>query len=128
MTNANTGRAMYRALFAELMGVEFGITVPPFRLVPSPGTAGDLSRFAGTYAWPDRQVRITATGEGLLIESSGQNRVAKPVGARTFVVDALDPDDPTVTFGEFDPTGRPIVLYDMLWGLPREGLVLDDRE
>jgi hypothetical protein len=36
-----------------------------------------------------------------------------------FVVDALDPDDPTVTFGEFDRTGRPTVLYEMVWGLPR---------
>jgi CubicO group peptidase (beta-lactamase class C family) len=119
MTNANTGRATYRSLFADLMAEEFGIAVPPLRLVPSPGGAGDLSRFAGTYAWPDRQVQVTATEEGLLMEGPGQNRVALPIDARTFVVDAGDPDDPTVTFGEFDQTGRPTVLYDMLWGLPR---------
>ena len=119
MTNANTGRAMYRALFADLMLEEFGISVPALRLVPSPGDAGDLSRFAGTYAWPDRQVRVAATKEGLRMQSSGRDRVALPVDGHTFVVDALDPDDPTVTFGEFDPTGRPSVLYDMLWGLPR---------
>lgn len=121
MTNANTGRAMYRALFADLMAEEFGISVPALQLGPSPGGAGDLSRFAGTYAWPDRQVRVTATEEGLRMRSSGQHRVALPVDARTFVVDADDPDDPTVTFGEFDATGRPNVLYDMLWGLPRVG-------
>jgi len=119
MTNASTGRAMYRALFADLMLEEFGISVPLLRLAPAPGAAGDLSRFAGTYAWPDRQVRVTAIDEGLLMQSSGQDRVALPVDAHTFVVDALDPDDPTVTFGEFDPTGRPTVLYDMLWGLSR---------
>jgi CubicO group peptidase (beta-lactamase class C family) len=119
MTNANTGRAMYRALFADLMAEEFGITVPPLRLVPAPGGAGDLSRFAGTYAWPDRQVNVRATESGLVIERTGEKRVAFPLNARTFVVDARDPDDPTVTFGEFDATGRPAVLYDMLWGLPR---------
>jgi CubicO group peptidase (beta-lactamase class C family) len=119
MTNASTGRAMYRALFADLMGEEFGISVPALRLVPSRGGAGDLSRFAGAYAWPDRQIRVTATEEGLLMQSSGRDRVALPVDARTFVVDADDPDDPIVTFGAFDATGRPTVLYDMLWGLPR---------
>jgi CubicO group peptidase (beta-lactamase class C family) len=119
MTNANTGRALYRALFADVMREEFGVSVPPFRLVPSPGGADDLSRFAGTYAWPDRQVQVIATEKGLRMVSLSQERVAFPLDARTFVVDADDPDDPTVTFGEFDPTGRPHVLYDMLWGLPR---------
>ena len=37
----------------------------------------------------------------------------------TFLVDADDPDNPTVTFGGFDDDGRPGVLYEMLWGLPR---------
>ena len=32
MTNASTGRAMYRSLFAELMDSLFGIRVPPLRL------------------------------------------------------------------------------------------------
>ena len=38
---------------------------------------------------------------------------------RTFLVDAGDPDPPTVTFGAFDDTGRPGIVYEMLWGLPR---------
>ena len=38
---------------------------------------------------------------------------------RSFVVDADDPDNPTMTFGEFDTLGRPHVLYDMQWALPR---------
>jgi len=33
--------------------------------------------------------------------------------------DADDPDTPTVTFGAFDEAGRPHVLYEMIWGLPR---------
>jgi hypothetical protein len=33
--------------------------------------------------------------------------------------DADNPDTPTVTFGAFDGSGRPGVIYDMLWGLPR---------
>jgi hypothetical protein len=31
----------------------------------------------------------------------------------------MDPDNPTVTFEAFDAAGRPGVLYQMLWGLPR---------
>jgi hypothetical protein len=45
--------------------------------------------------------------------------VAQPLDERTCLVDAADPDTPTVTFGGFDATGRPQVIYLMLWGLPR---------
>jgi hypothetical protein len=46
-----------------------------------------------------------------------------PLDERSFVVDPMDPDNPTVTFGVFDAAERPRVLYVMLWGLPR----LDDE-
>jgi hypothetical protein len=121
VTNSSTGRAMYRSLFAELMGSMFGISVPPLRLDPSPGAAGDLSRFAGVYAWPDRRADVTATADGLLISSEDGQTEALPLDERTFLVDAADPDNPAVTFGAFDTAGRPQVLYDMLWGLPRLG-------
>jgi CubicO group peptidase (beta-lactamase class C family) len=119
MTNGSTGRAMYRSLFADLMAPLFGISVPPLRLDASPGAARDLSLFAGVYAWPDRKVEVTATASGLLIKSQHGETEGLPLDARTFLVDALDPDNPTVTFGEFDPAGRPRLLYLMLWGLPR---------
>ena len=119
MTNAGTGRAMYRSLFAELMGSLFEITVPPLNLDASPGAVGDLSRFAGVYAWPDRRVEVTAAATCLLIKSEQGETEAHPLDERTFLVDAADPDIPTVTFGEFDTAGRPQVLYLMLWGLPR---------
>lgn len=119
MTNASTGRAMYRSLFAELMEPLFEISVPPLRLDASPGAAGDLSRFAGVYAWPDRRVEVAVSGSHLLITSDHDEAEAFPLDERTFLVDAKDPDNPTVTFGAFDAAGRPWVLYVMLWGLPR---------
>ncbi len=119
MTNGSTGRAMYRSLFTELMGPLFGIDVPPLRLDASPGAAGDLSRFAGVYAWPDRRVEVTDSGGCLLITSEQGEAEALPLDERTFLVDAVDPDNPTVTFDAFDAAGRPRVLYLMLWGLPR---------
>jgi hypothetical protein len=112
---------LYRSLFPELMHSFFDITVPPLRLGAEPGSAGDLTRFAGVYAWPDRRVEVTATESGLRIESENGVTEAVPIDERTFVVDALDPDNPTVTFGAFDAAGRPRVLYVMLWGLPRLG-------
>jgi CubicO group peptidase (beta-lactamase class C family) len=121
VTNSSTGRAMYRSLFADLMGSMFGISVPPLRLEATVPAAGDLSRFAGVYAWPDRQVEVTATADGLLIKSEDRETQALPLDERTFLVDPADPDNPTVTFGAFDTVGRPQVLYDMLWGLPRLG-------
>lgn len=119
MTNASTGRAMYRSLFADLMPPLCGITVPPLRLDASPGAAGELSRFAGIYAWPDRQVEVTATADGLLISTADGQTEALPLDERTFLTHPADPDNPAVTFGAFDAAGRPQVLYDMLWGLLR---------
>jgi CubicO group peptidase (beta-lactamase class C family) len=119
MTNASTGRAMYRSLFAELMESLFAISVPPLSLEASPGAAGDLSRFAGSYAWPDRRVDVAATATGLLICGEDSRARALPLNDRSFLTDPADPDNPTVTFGAFDAAGRPGVLYDMLWGLPR---------
>jgi CubicO group peptidase (beta-lactamase class C family) len=119
MTNCGTGRAMYRSLFGGLMEPLFGNTMPPLRLDSVPGSAGDLSRFAGVYAWPDRRVEVTATREGLLIRDGDDAQEALPLDERTFLVDPSDPDNPTVTFGGFDGAGRPQVLYLMLWGLPR---------
>jgi CubicO group peptidase (beta-lactamase class C family) len=120
MTNGSTGRAMYRSLFTELMDPLFGIALPPLRLDPSPGSAGHLSRFAGVYAWADRRVDVTATEAGLIIREGDDAREALPLNERVFLVDALDPDNPTVTFGAFDGAERPQVLYLMLWGLPRQ--------
>jgi len=120
MTNSSTGRAMYRSLFADLMESLFGISVPRLRLEAAAGAAGDLSRFAGVYAWPDRQVEVTATaGSSLLIKSESGETEALPLDERTFLVDPVNPDNPTLTFGAFDAAGRPRVLYLMLWGLPR---------
>jgi CubicO group peptidase (beta-lactamase class C family) len=119
MTNSSTGRAMYRSFIAELMESLFGINVPPLRLDASPGAAGDLSRFTGIYAWPDQRVEVRAAGSGLLINDEHEETEALPLDERTFLVDPMDPDNPTVTFGAFDAAGRPRVLYDMLWGLPR---------
>jgi hypothetical protein len=110
---------MYRSLFADLMESLFGIRVPPLCLDPSPGAAGDLSRFAGVYAWPDRRVEVTANESRLLIKSDQGVTEAHPLDERTFLVDAADPDNPTVTFGAYDAAGRPRLLYVMLWGLPR---------
>jgi CubicO group peptidase (beta-lactamase class C family) len=119
MTNGSTGRAMYRSLFADLMESLFEISVPPLRLDPSVGAAGDLSRFAGVYAWPDRRVEVTAAKSCLVIKSEHDETQALPLDGRTFLVDAADPDNPTVTFGGFDTAGRPEILYLMVWGLPR---------
>jgi CubicO group peptidase (beta-lactamase class C family) len=121
MTNGSTGRLVYRALFPELMQSLFGVEVPPLRLDPDPGAAGDLSKFVGTYAWPDRRVDVSAVGERLVITSDDRAHEASPINGRAFLVDPLDPDNPTVTFGGFDAEGRPQILYLMLWGLPRIG-------
>ena len=121
VTNSSSGRAMYRSLLADLMAPVFGVAVPPLGLDTSPRAAGELSRFAGVYAWPDRKVAVKATARGLLLESERGESEALPLDGQTFVVDASDPDNPTLTFGELDAAGRPRVLYLMLWGLPRLG-------
>jgi CubicO group peptidase (beta-lactamase class C family) len=99
LTNGSNGRLLYRSLFDV-----------PIRL--EPGDAGDLSRFAGTYAWPDRRYRVSVRGDALVLEGDGRAVEAIPINERVFLVDAGDPDNPTVTFDED-------VLYAMIWALPR---------
>jgi CubicO group peptidase (beta-lactamase class C family) len=120
LTNGSTGRAMYRSLFADLLERAFGIGMPPLRLDPVAGAAGDLDRFAGLYAWPDRRADVRAEGERLRIEVDGESLDARPIDELAFLVDPSDPDTPTVTFGELGLDGRPAALYLMLWGLPRQ--------
>jgi CubicO group peptidase (beta-lactamase class C family) len=119
LTNGSTGRALYRSLFPILLRAWFGIAMPALPLTPSSGAAGDLGRFAGVYAWPDRRWEVTAGDTHLVMEGDGESVEALPLDDRTFVVDAEDPDNPTVTFAGFGAGGRPAVLYQMLWGLPR---------
>jgi CubicO group peptidase (beta-lactamase class C family) len=119
MTNCSTGRAMYRSLFADLIQPVFGFGFPNLRLDPVSGAGGNLSRFAGVYAWPDRQLEVAATPTGLVIRSERGETAALPLDDRSFLIDPADPDNPCVTFGAFDAGGQPMVLYDMLWGLPR---------
>jgi CubicO group peptidase (beta-lactamase class C family) len=119
LTNGERGRALYRSLFPELIETCFGVGMPTVQLEPSPGAAGDLARFAGLYAWPDRRLEVSATDAALTLASESDTVEALPLDERTFLVDADDPDNPTVTFGAFDESGCPRVFYDMLWALPR---------
>lgn len=119
LTNCGTGRALYRSIFPQVMEAWFGVRVPPLQLEPSEGAAGDLTRFAGVYAWPDRRWDVTATDACLVLESEGRSVEGLPLDERTLLLDPGDPDSPTATFGGFDDDGRPGVLYEMLWGLPR---------
>jgi CubicO group peptidase (beta-lactamase class C family) len=118
LANADTGRALYRSLFAELMPVAFGIGVPPLVLEPA-GDIADLPRFAGLYAWPDSRFEVTVTDAGLTIESDDETMRATALDERTFLVDPDNPDSPSMTFGGFDENGRPAVLYSGLRGFPR---------
>jgi CubicO group peptidase (beta-lactamase class C family) len=111
LTNSDTGRALYRSLFPTLLE-ELGVRMPELRLEPEPGAAGDLSRFEGVYAWPDRRWEVTATESSLRFAGEEGVLEGAPLDGSTFVVDPDDPDTPTVTFANG-------VLYRMIWGLPR---------
>ena len=62
---------------------------------------------------------MRAAENHLVVSGEDGDVAAWPLDERAFVVDAADPDNPAITFGAFDPTGRPDILYLMLWGLPR---------
>jgi CubicO group peptidase (beta-lactamase class C family) len=119
LTNGSNGRALHRTLLAEMVPRVSGLRPSSTPLTPSPGAAGDLARFAGTYAWPDQRTTVAVRSDGLILTTDDGEAEARPVDGRTFLVDPADPDTPTVTFGGFDRDGVPSVLYDMVWGLPR---------
>ena len=119
MTNSGTGRALYRSLFAELLEPVFGIGMPSLQSSVT-RRGGRTVALGGVYAWPDRRWEVTATEAGLVLDGPRGTIEALPIDDSSFLVDATDPDNPTMTFGAFDTGGRPGVLYQMLWGLPRE--------
>lgn len=121
LANGEAGRALYRAVMPVLTRSLFGTASRPLRLDPRPGAAGDLARFSGVYAWCDRRVEVAAREASLLVTEEDDETEALPIDEQTFLVDAADPDNPTVTFGAFDAAACPQVLYRMIWGLPRLG-------
>jgi CubicO group peptidase (beta-lactamase class C family) len=118
LTNSASGRALYRSLFPELLK-GFGVVMPPLRLEESPGAAGDLSRYVGGYATPDERWEVTAAETSLVIDGPDGRQLAAPIEDCVFLLDPDEPDAPTVTFGELDASGRPQVLYQMIWAIPR---------
>ena len=68
LTNGSTGRAMYRSVMPDLMQTRFGVRMPHLNLSPTPGIAGDLARFTGVYAWPDRRIEVDADGDELVVD------------------------------------------------------------
>jgi hypothetical protein len=62
---------------------------------------------------------VTAADACLVLRCGDRSVKGLPLDDRTFLIDRGDPDAPTATFGGFDDDGRPGVLYEMLWGLPR---------
>ena len=119
LTNADNGRALYRSLFPVVLEQRLGVRMPPLGLDPQPGAAGDLSRFAGVYEWPDTRYDVVPTEVGLVLSSDRGTAEVLPIDDRTFLLDAEDEYWPTIAFGALDESGRPGVLYRMLWGLPR---------
>jgi CubicO group peptidase (beta-lactamase class C family) len=119
LANASTGRALARTLLPELIEATFDIQLPAWRSEPSTNIPGDLTPYAGTYAWPDRRIEVTVTEDGLRIAEDQTVAIGRALDARTFVLEPSDPDRPTITFGEFGTDGRAGVLYDCVWGLPR---------
>lgn len=86
---------------------EFGIGMPALPLEPSLSGAGNLARYAGVYAWPDERWTVTPGDTDLVVEHDGVAARALPLDDSTSLVDADDPDNPTVTFTDFDASGRP---------------------
>jgi CubicO group peptidase (beta-lactamase class C family) len=119
LTNGNTGRAVYRSLFGELM----------------PGVVGHQRAAAAPRAVTRCRRRSVAIRRrlrvaGQVVDCAGDRRRARRGGRRphnrgdsvddrSFLVDARDPDNPSVPFGALDSSGRPGARYVMLWELPR---------
>lgn len=110
---------MARTLLAEVVPAYFGVEVPPLRLEPSADAPDDLAAYAGSYGWPDRHIEMTASDGRFVVTEDGVAKPAVPLDRSTFLMDPEDPDSPTIAFADFDDAGRPGVLYDLVWGLPR---------
>jgi CubicO group peptidase (beta-lactamase class C family) len=119
LTNGSAGRALARGVLMDGGPDWFGLAVPPLPQNSAPAPPERLSLYRGAYGWPDRRVDVQATDRSMTVTEEGVTRQALPLGSGIFLIDPGNPDTPTITFADFDRNGRPGVLYDMVWGLPR---------
>lgn len=119
LTNGSAGRALARAVLFDGGPGWFGVAVPPVPQQPAPAQPEQLAAYRGAYGWPDRRVQVQPTDRSVMVTENGVTRQALPLGLGVFLVDPENPDTPTITFAGFDRNGRPGILYDMVWGLPR---------
>jgi CubicO group peptidase (beta-lactamase class C family) len=119
LTNTSSGRDLYRSLFPVLFDRLFGVTMrPPFP--PTDTVSGTpIDHFAGTYSWLDRSL-VAAVSDGNMTLSQGEESVTtRRLGDATFALDPDRPADSSLTFAGFDETGRPQILYYLVWPFPR---------
>ena len=83
----------------------FGISVPPLRLDPCPAQPATCRASPASTHGPTGGWRSRPPGAACCIASEEGETEALPLDERTFLVDAADPDNPTVTFGAFDADG-----------------------
>jgi len=120
LANASTGRAAFRSLLDDVAEPLFGARPSPLRLAPRGDPGLDLGAYVGRYAWPDQVYEVALSEQGLTLVVAGRASPLVPLDRRTFLLNqGANPDVPTVTFDEFDASGRPGVLYVMLWAYPR---------
>ena len=119
MANSNTGRALYRSLFPELLQSLFEISVPPLRLARIPTPPVTYRDSPASTRGPTGALKLSATETSLLIKSEDGETEASAARRANVRRRRDGPDNPSVTFGAFETAGRPRILYEMLWGLPR---------
>jgi hypothetical protein len=119
LANTSTGRRFFRRILPRVLA-PLGLTPSPYELTPRPGGAGDLHRFAGTYACGEERVEVVVDGDVLAWSlPDGREMRGQPIDDRVFLTDPTDPDFPTTAFGSFGADGRPRMLYPDPWGFHR---------
>ena len=117
LVNSVNGAQLFRALLPDLME-DIGVRVPPMHSDSQTRTEEVLRRYCGHYGWPDAKSDLTLDGDALRV-SGAQNSSLLPIDAHLFRRSDGDPDIPFMSFANFDASGRPHVLYNAVWAIPR---------
>lgn len=120
LSNTSSGRALYRSLFPVLLERYFEVEMPSLAVSIAAMSPDDLSRYTGTFGWPQMSVVVESRSDHLEIQMPEGLVTAYPFGEGWFLKDPDDPDyGEAFTFRDFDSGGRPALLYYFLTALPR---------
>lgn len=120
VANTGTARALYHAIFPQVLEERFGVQMLARDMEPDQHPRrSTLERFVGRFERPGTTAVVRHAGNRLAIAIGEKRMSGVPVDDTNLLIDRWNPDFPLLSFSEPGPDGRFDVLYYTLWRYAR---------